>query len=72
MRRGGCEEGRKRTCTVNDSLTVADFPVAATLPYAEHTSMPLEEFPNVRRWYDQLNEMAAWQDPFPLRPGLQN
>jgi hypothetical protein len=29
------------------------------LPYAEHTSMSLDDFPDLRRWHDQLNEVAA-------------
>jgi glutathione S-transferase len=61
-----------RKWLVDDTLTVADFSVAATLPYAERASMPLDEFPGVRRWHDQLNEISAWRDPFPAQPGLQN
>jgi glutathione S-transferase len=61
-----------RQWLVDDALTIADFSVAAALPYAEHTSMPLDEFPCVRCWHDQLNGIADWRDPFPPQPGLQN
>lgn len=25
------------------------------------------EFRNVRRWYDQIDAIEAWRDPFPAR-----
>jgi glutathione S-transferase len=37
-----------------------------TLPYAEKAQIPLNEFPEIRRWRDQLNELDAWRDPFPV------
>jgi glutathione S-transferase len=29
--------------------------------------MPLDEFPEMRRWHDQLNDIEAWRNPFPVR-----
>jgi glutathione S-transferase len=58
-----------REWIVGDGLTVADFSVAMTLPYAEEAQLPLEEFTNVRRWHDRLNEIEAWREPFPAREG---
>lgn len=55
----------ERTWLVGERLTVADFSVAVTLPYAEQASLPIDEFPNVQRWHDQLNDIAAWREPFP-------
>jgi glutathione S-transferase len=57
----------KRKWLVGDNVTVADFSVAMTLPYAEQALLPLDEFPHVRRWHDRLNELEAWRDPFPKR-----
>ncbi len=57
----------KRTWLVGDGITVADFSVAITLPYAEQAAMPLAEFPVVQRWLDRLNEIEAWREPFPRR-----
>jgi glutathione S-transferase len=54
-----------RKFIVGDALTVADFAVAITLPYAEQAHIPLAEFPNVVRWHDRLNELPAWREPFP-------
>lgn len=54
-----------RRWLVGDSITVADFAVAISLPYAERARIPLDEFPAVRRWHDRLNEIEAWREPFP-------
>jgi glutathione S-transferase len=56
-------KGRK--WLVGDGLTVADFSVAVTLPYAEKAKIPINDFPEVRRWHDQLNAFDAWREPFP-------
>jgi glutathione S-transferase len=56
-----------RRWLVGDHLTVADLSVAGVLPYAETSRMPLNEFPEVLRWHDRLNELEAWREPFPVR-----
>ena len=56
-----------RQWLVGDAITVADFSVAITLPYADQAAMPLGEFPVVRRWLDRLNAIEAWREPFPRR-----
>jgi glutathione S-transferase len=50
---------------VGRGITIADFAVASVLPYAERASIPLDEFPNVRRWHERLNELDAWREPYP-------
>lgn len=56
-----------RRWIVGDALSVADFSVAVTLPYAEEARIPLAEFPNVVRWHRRLEELEAWREPFPAR-----
>jgi glutathione S-transferase len=56
-------KGRK--WLVGNSLTVADFSVAGSLPYAEKAQIPLDEFSEMRRWHDQLNALDGWREPFP-------
>lgn len=56
---------RGRSHLVGDKLSVADFAVAITLPYADAARMPLDEFPEIRRWHAQLSELKAWREPFP-------
>lgn len=56
-----------RRWLVGHSLTMADFAVAAMLPYAERARIPLDEFPAVRRWHERLNGLDAWREPFPAQ-----
>lgn len=56
-------QGRKYL--VADALSVADFAVAVTLPYASHARIPLDGFTHIERWHDRLNELPAWREPFP-------
>lgn len=56
---------RHRQWLLGDTLTVADFSVAITLPYADQASLPVDEFPEVVRWHEQLNAFEAWRQPFP-------
>lgn len=54
-----------RTFLLGDHLTVADFAVSVTLPYAEKIKLPFENFANIARWKEQLSELQAWREPFP-------
>ena len=58
---------RGRHWLAGDTLSVADFSLAITLPYAAAAAMPLDEFPEMCRWHDQLNAFEAWREPFPKR-----
>jgi glutathione S-transferase len=33
----------------------------------KQTRLPLNEFEDVRRWHDCLNEIEAWREPFSAR-----
>lgn len=48
-----------------DNLTIADFAIGITLPYAEIAKIPLADFPEIERWHARLNELPAWRDPWP-------
>ncbi|HEU5048429.1 MAG TPA: glutathione S-transferase family protein [Rickettsiales bacterium] len=50
---------------VADTLSVADFAVGITLPYADKIHLPLADFPAIQRWHDRLNSLPAWREPFP-------
>jgi glutathione S-transferase len=50
---------------VLDTLTVADFAIGITLPYAETAKIPLADFPEIERWHARLNELPGWRDPWP-------
>jgi glutathione S-transferase len=52
-------KGRKYLC--GDRLTVADFAVGAPMIMAEPAQFPLENCPEIRRWYASLAALPAWQ-----------
>jgi glutathione S-transferase len=54
-----------RNWLVGNAISVADFALAAFLPYAERAYIPLDAFPAMRRWHERLNELEAWREPFP-------
>jgi glutathione S-transferase len=56
---------RGRKFLIGDTLTVADFAVGITFPYAEKAQIPLAQFSEIERWHDRLNELPAWREPFP-------
>lgn len=53
-----------REFLVGDALSVADFAVANSLPYADAAKLPLDEFPEIQRWHARLDELPAWREPF--------
>ena len=59
---------RGRKYLLGDSLTIADFSVGVTLPYADKIKLPLAGFPEIERWHARLNELPAWRHPFPEAP----
>jgi glutathione S-transferase len=50
---------------LGDRLTVVDFIVGISLPYAQAAKIPLDGFSAIARWGDRLNALPAWSDPFP-------
>jgi glutathione S-transferase len=48
-----------------DTLTVADFAIGITLPYAETAKIPVGEFPEIERWHARMSELPGWRDPWP-------
>lgn len=50
---------------VNDTLTLADFSVASDLTYALPGRFPLDDYPQIRRWYAQIESLPAWKKTAP-------
>lgn len=50
---------------VDGGVTIADFGVASVLPTAAEAGLPLQDFPEIRRWHDGLMKIPAWRDPWP-------
>ena len=57
-----------RRYLLGNALSVADFAVAITLPYAQQAHLPLDNFPEIRRWHAELNALPGWREPFPAPP----
>jgi glutathione S-transferase len=50
---------------LGDTLTIADFAVGVTLPYADKANIPVGGFSEIERWHARLNELPGWRQPFP-------
>lgn len=53
-----------RRWLVGDSVSYADFRMAAFLPFNDAAGLPLHRYPAIDRWYRRLEEFDAWRDPF--------
>jgi glutathione S-transferase len=53
-----------REWLVGDTVSYADFRMAAFLPFNDVAGLPLHRYQSVSRWYGQLEEIDAWRDPF--------
>jgi glutathione S-transferase len=51
----------KQRFAVGDRLTVADFSLGALLNTHPVTKFPLDQYPNIARWYQSLTELPGWQ-----------
>jgi glutathione S-transferase len=49
----------------SDTLSIADFAVAVTLPFATKSKLPIDDYPAIRRWHGRLMDLPAWRSPFP-------
>lgn len=54
-----------RPWLLGEEPTLADFHVAAALPYAKAARIPLRDFARVAHWHDRLDALPAWREPFP-------
>jgi len=43
------------------TLTVADFGLGAPLNYADKARLPLDPYPEIKRWHGTLTALPAWQ-----------
>jgi glutathione S-transferase len=53
------------TYVVGDSPSLADFALGGNFSYAPESGLPMDEFSNIRRWLDQLDEIPAWKSSAP-------
>ena len=55
----------KRKYLVNDTLTIADFTVAAPLFHAQGAGMPVAPYANVRGWFERVSTLPCWSETAP-------
>jgi glutathione S-transferase len=55
-----------RQWVVGDSLTLADFALAAPLMYTEQAKLPVTEYINLQAWYARVQELDAWKQTQPV------
>ncbi len=50
---------------VGNTVTLADFSVAAPLFYAERAGLPLASYPNVKDWFARVSALPCWKETMP-------
>ena len=53
-----------RDYLLDSGLSYADFRVAAYLPFNDVAGLPLQDYPRVNAWYERLEALPDWADPF--------
>lgn len=59
----------EREWLVGETMTLADIAVAANLSFAKACELPIDEFPNIQRWYGVIEELEAWKTTHPSLAG---
>jgi glutathione S-transferase len=54
----------ERPWLVGERVSYADFRMATFLPFNDVAGLPLDDYPSVGCWYDRLEDIEAWRDPF--------
>lgn len=50
---------------VNDTLTIADFAVAAPLFHAQGAALPLNPYGHIRSWFERVSALPCWRETAP-------
>jgi glutathione S-transferase len=58
----------KTRCVVGDEPTVADFSIGAPLNTQPVSRFPLDQYPNIMRWYKSLTELPGWSKSIATLP----
>lgn len=54
----------KQEWLVGKEISYADLRMATFLPFNDVAQLPLEDYPDLLRWYRQIEALPAWADPF--------
>jgi glutathione S-transferase len=58
----------KHKYLVDDTLTLADFTVAAPLFHAQGAGMPVAPYANIRAWFERVSALPCWSETAPQMP----
>jgi glutathione S-transferase len=58
-----------RDWLTGDAMTTADLVAAPIMAYAGPCRYPLADFPNITRWFGQIEALEAWAEVNPLAQG---
>lgn len=53
-----------RAFLLDSGLSYADFRMASFLPFNDVAGLPVQDYPEVARWYREIEHLPAWKDPF--------
>ena len=56
-----------RDWLVGDQVTLADFSVGSFLDLAEMAHFPMYSYPQIKRWYNNIEQLPAWQSSAPSK-----
>ena len=56
-----------RDWLVGDQVTLADFSVGSFLDLAEMAHFPMSSYPQIKRWYNNIDQLPAWQSSAPSK-----
>jgi glutathione S-transferase len=57
----------KQKYLVGNTLTIADFAVAAPLFYAKEAELPIEPYAHMRGWFERIAALSCWGITAPQR-----
>ncbi len=55
----------KHKYLVGDTLTIADFAVAAAMMYAKQAEMPIAPYTHLRAWFERVTALPCWSETAP-------
>ena len=55
-----------RSWVCGDSLTLADFALAAPMMYSDKVALPLAQYDHLQAWFARVQQLPAWQETNPL------
>ncbi len=60
-----------RRWLTGDALTIADFAVGAWIPSAQNLALPVQNYPEITRWYAGLESLPGWRASMVPAPGAR-